>query len=64
MAVEEQDKSRMTEVLKQAKEKGLKTVVLLNISGPVEMGTGCHTLMRFFVSLFRAVWVVWLQQGC
>ena len=38
MAVEEQDRNRMTEVLKQAKEKGLKTVVLLNISGPVEMG--------------------------
>ena len=27
----------MTEVLKQAKQKGMKTVVLLNISGPVEM---------------------------
>mgnify|MGYP002615095034 CR=1 FL=1 len=38
MAVEEQDRNRMTEVLNQAKEKGLKTVVLLNISGPVEMG--------------------------
>lgn len=38
MAVEEQDRSRMTGVLKQAKEKGLKTVVLLNISGPVELG--------------------------
>lgn len=38
MAVEEQDRNRMTGVLKQAKEKGLKTVVLLNISGPVELG--------------------------
>ena len=37
MAVEEQDCSRMTDVLKQAKQKGMKTVVLLNISGPVEM---------------------------
>ena len=37
MAVEEQDRTRMTEVLKQAKQKGMKTVVLLNISGPVEM---------------------------
>ncbi len=27
----------MTEVLKQAKQKGMTTVVLLNISGPVEM---------------------------
>ena len=30
MAVEEQDRTRMTEVLKQAKQKGMKTVVLLN----------------------------------
>lgn len=37
MAVEEQDCSRMTDVLKQAKQKGMKTVVLLNISGLVEM---------------------------
>ena len=37
MAVEKQDCSRMTDVLKQAKQKGMKTVVLLNISGPVEM---------------------------
>lgn len=39
MDIEEADRQRLPEVLKAAKEKGLKTVVLLNISGPVEMGS-------------------------
>lgn len=38
MEIEEADWERLPAVLKAAKEKGLHTVVLLNISGPVEMG--------------------------
>lgn len=37
MEIEEADRKRLPEVLRAAKEKGLHTVVLLNISGPVEM---------------------------
>lgn len=37
MDIEEADRTRLPRILKEAKEKGLKTVVLLNISGPVDM---------------------------
>lgn len=37
MDIEETDRILLPKVLKEAKEKGLKTVVLLNISGPVDM---------------------------
>lgn len=37
MDIEPGDRERLPEVLKEAKEKGLKTVVLLNIAGPVDM---------------------------
>lgn len=37
MDVETEDKKALPKVLKEAKEKGLKTVVILNVSGPVDM---------------------------
>lgn len=37
MTVEDEDRDKLPRVLREAKEKGLKTVVILNISGPVEM---------------------------
>lgn len=37
MDIDEPDRSRMEQVLKEAKKKGLKTVVLLNIPGPIDM---------------------------
>jgi beta-glucosidase len=37
MDIEPEDRERLPQILKEAKEKGLRTVVLLNISGPVEM---------------------------
>lgn len=37
MEIEQEDRKRLPRVLKEAKEKGIKTVVLLNISGPVDM---------------------------
>lgn len=37
MDIEEDDRLRIPDVLKTAKEKGLKTVVILNVSGPIDM---------------------------
>lgn len=37
MDIEEADRVRLPHVLREAKQKGLKTVVLLNIAGPVDM---------------------------
>ena len=37
MNIEGEDQERLPKVLKEAKEKGLKTVVLLNISGPIDV---------------------------
>lgn len=37
MDIETADRERLPKVLKEAKEKGLKTVVVLNIAGPVDM---------------------------
>ena len=37
MDIEAEDRERLPKVLREAKEKGLKTVVLLNVSGPVDM---------------------------
>lgn len=37
MDIEQEDRERMPRVLKEAKAKGIKTVVLLNIAGPVDM---------------------------
>ena len=37
MDIEPQDRSRLRVILKEAKSKGLKTVVILNVSGPVTM---------------------------
>lgn len=37
MDIEERDRERMPRVLKEAREKGLHTVVLLNIAGPVDV---------------------------
>ncbi len=39
MDIEKEDRKRLPRVLKLAKEKGLKTVVLLNVAGPVDMRT-------------------------
>ena len=39
MDIEKEDRQRLPRVLKLAKEKGLKTVVLLNVAGPVDMRT-------------------------
>lgn len=37
MDIEEADRARLPQVLREARQKGLKTVVLLNIAGPVDM---------------------------
>ena len=37
MDIEEMDRVRLPQVLREAKQKGLKTVVVLNIAGPVDM---------------------------
>ena len=37
MDIEEADRARLPDVLRDAKQKGLKTVVLLNVAGPVDM---------------------------
>lgn len=37
MDIEEEDREELPRILREAKEKGKKTVVLLNISGPVDM---------------------------
>ncbi|MCC8105189.1 MAG: glycoside hydrolase family 3 C-terminal domain-containing protein [Clostridiales bacterium] len=37
MDIEKEDRERLPVVLKKAKEAGLKTVVILNVSGPVDM---------------------------
>ena len=37
MDIETEDRNRLPEILREAKEKGIKTVVLLNIAGPVDM---------------------------
>jgi len=37
MDIEEADRDRLPQVLRAAKQKGLKTVVLLNIAGPVDL---------------------------
>ncbi len=37
MDIEPEDRERMPAVLRKAKEQGIKTVVILNVSGPVEM---------------------------
>jgi beta-glucosidase len=37
MDIEETDRDRLPQVLRDARQKGLKTVVLLNIAGPVDM---------------------------
>ena len=37
MDIEDVDRARLPGVLREAKQKGLKTVVLLNIAGPVDM---------------------------
>lgn len=37
MDIEANDRERLPEVLKEAKKRGLKTVVVLNIAGPVDM---------------------------
>lgn len=39
MDIEDEDAKRMPVILKEAKEKGLHTVVVLNVAGPVEMRT-------------------------
>lgn len=37
MDIEREDRERLPKILKEAKSRGMKTVVLLNISGPVDM---------------------------
>lgn len=37
MNIEKEDRERLPRILKEAKTRGLRTVVLLNISGPVDM---------------------------
>lgn len=37
MDIEDADRTRLPQILREAKAKGLKTVVLLNIAGPVDM---------------------------